>query len=187
VDALPWDVVGGVSVAVAVPVVEVNLVEEDFEVTPAVEVDDVPEVTPALAVDVPKDIPVVEGNDKLENTPVVVELLTGGVVMGSPPASVVLATQYHSLGIRLEQLMPVFQADRLAAGTPIMEFRSSQVLFYAQCQLIVPSCARERTRSALTSGTGNRMAHGVAAPEKVVCSAESDVRFHVAVGDGSSV
>jgi hypothetical protein len=31
------------------------------------------------------------------------------------------------------------------------------------------------------------MAHGVAAPRKVVCSAESDVRFHVVVGDGSSV
>ncbi len=29
------------------------------------------------------------------------------------------------------------------------------------------------------------MAHGVAAPEKVVCSAESDVRSHV--GDGAGV
>lgn len=31
------------------------------------------------------------------------------------------------------------------------------------------------------------MAHGVAAPEKVVCSAESDVRFHVGVGSGPNV
>ena len=115
VDRLAWGVV-------AVVVVEVNFVEEEFEVPPVVEVDE-PEGTPVGEVDGSEDIDVV------------VELSIGGVVIGEPLARVELAMQYHSLGFRLAQLMPVFQAERLAAGTPIMESRSSQLLFYAQCQL----------------------------------------------------
>ena len=147
VDRLAWDVM-------AVVVVEVDFVGEEFEVPPVVEVDE-PEGTPVGEVDEPEDIPVVEVDepedtpvvevdrpevtpvvevDRPEVTPVVVELSAGGVVIGEPLPRVELAMQYHSLGFKLAQLMPVFQAERLAAGTPIIEFRSSQLLFYAQCQ-----------------------------------------------------
>jgi hypothetical protein len=127
VDRLAWDAVTGVAVVVA----EVNFVEEEFEVPPVVEVDEL-EGTPVVKVDEPEDTVVeVDGSEDID---VVVELSIGGVVIGEPLARVELAMQYHSLGFRLAQLMPVFQAERLAAGTPIMESRSSQLLFYAQCQ-----------------------------------------------------
>ncbi len=56
-------------------------------------------------------------------------------MIGEPLSSVVLAMQYHSPAFKLAQLMPVFHAERLAAGTPIMESRSSQLLFYRRYQL----------------------------------------------------
>ncbi len=117
--------------------VEAEVVED---VTPVVEVDNPEDTlvvvdTPMLKLDVLRVIPVVEGDDPEDTSVVVVvELSTGGVVMGSPLTRVVLAMQYHSLMLRLAQLMPVFHAERLAAGTPIMEFKPSQVPFYAGCQ-----------------------------------------------------
>jgi hypothetical protein len=140
VDTLPPAVV--VVVGAAVAVVDVDLVEEDVDAAPVVEVDEVedafvvepdePGVAPELEVDAPEDAPVVEGGEPEESVPVavVVELSGAGVVMGSRVAVMTLAMQYHSLALRLAQLMPVFQAERLAAGTPTMEFNSSQVLFY---------------------------------------------------------
>ena len=77
VDRLAWGVV-------AVVVVEVNFVEEEFEVPPVVEVDE-PEGTPVGEVDGSEDIDVV------------VELSIGGVVIGEPLARVELAMQYLSL------------------------------------------------------------------------------------------
>jgi hypothetical protein len=114
------DVVAGV----AVTVVEGSAVDDDFEVAPVVEVDEPGE----LEVVEPKDTPELKV-DEPDATSVVVELSTGGVVIGEPLASVVVAMQYHSPAFRLSQSMPVFQAERLAAGTPIMESRSSQLLF----------------------------------------------------------
>ncbi len=105
-----------VVVRVAVVVVEGSAVEDDFEVAE-------PEDAPEFEVAEPED------------AAVVVELSTGGVVIGEPLPSVVDAMQYHSPAFRLAQSMPVFQAERLAAGTPIMASKSSQLLFYKSCQL----------------------------------------------------
>lgn len=118
------------AVVVVELVVGVGEAEDDIVVAP-----DEVEGTPELEVDVLTDPPVVEGDEpEVTPVPIVVELSGAGVVMGSPVVAMVLAMQYHSLALRLAQLMPVFQAERLAAGTPTIEFSSSQVPFYAQCQ-----------------------------------------------------
>ena len=114
-------------------VVEGNAVDENLEVTPVVEVGELedshevkvvePESAPELSVAEP------------ESVPVAVELSVGCAVIGEPPSSVALAMQYHSPAFRLAQLMPVFHAERLAAGTPIMESRSLQLLFFKRYQL----------------------------------------------------
>ena len=118
---------------VAFVVVEGNAVDEDLEVTPVVEVGEL-EGTREVEVVEPESAPELSVAEP-EGVPVVVELSVGCVVIGEPPPSVVLAMQYHSPAFRLAQLMPVFHAERLAAGTPIMESRSSQLLFYKRYQL----------------------------------------------------
>ena len=118
---------------VAFVVVEGNAVDEDLEVTPVVEVGEL-EGTREVEVVEPESAPELSVAEP-EGAPVVVELSVGCVVIGEPPPSVVLAMQYHSPAFRLAQLMPVFHAERLAAGRPIMESRSSQLLFYKRYQL----------------------------------------------------
>jgi hypothetical protein len=132
-----------VVVGAAVVVVDVDLIEEDVDAAPVIDVVEVEDASvvepeepgdaPESEVDVPEEPPVVEDDVPVPEEPsvaVVVELSGTGVVMGSRVAVMALAMQYHSLALRLAQLMPVFQAERLAAGTPTMEFSSSQVPFY---------------------------------------------------------